>query len=221
MTSQETVSRARQSEGISSEPIYELVARTVRGLQLGRPTVVDVGCGSGNLYRHLCEHCEHYLGVDIIRYDGFPTEAEFVGADLESGRVPLPDASADVVTAVEVIEHVENPRAFVRELTRIAKPGGVVVVTTPNQLSLLSLLSLVVKQRFAAFQDVHYPAHLTALLEVDLRRIAAEAGLEHAEIVYSRHGRIPATARDYPKALSGLFPRGLSDNVLLAARRPV
>ena len=57
----------------------------------------------------------------------------------------LPDGWADVVTALEVIEHLENPRAFCRELARVAKPGGWVVVTTPNQLSLLSLLSLVVK----------------------------------------------------------------------------
>jgi len=64
-----------------------------------------------------------------------------------------------------------------RSLVALARPGGWVLVTTPNQLSWLSLLCLVVKNRFAAFQDVHYPAHLTALLEVDLRRLAREASL--------------------------------------------
>ena len=90
-------------------------------------------------------------------------------------RCRLADQFADVVAAVEVVEHLENPRAFCRELARIVKPGGWVVVTTPNQLSLLSLLTLVVKQRFSAFQDVSYPAHITALLETDLRRIARNA----------------------------------------------
>ena len=53
-----------------------------------------------------------------------------VQIDLDAGRVPLPDASAETVVAVETIEHLENPRAFFRELFRLAKPGGTVLVTT-------------------------------------------------------------------------------------------
>jgi len=90
-----------------------------------------------------------------------------------------------------------------RKLVRLANPGEWVVVTTPNQLSLLSLLTLLVKHRFQA--DVHYPAHLTALLEIDLRRIAAEVGLAEFEIEYSLAGRIPLTARHYPQSLSRYF----------------
>jgi len=82
----------------------------------------------------------------------------------QSGGIPLTDSSADVVSAIEVIEHLENPRAFMWKLVRLTKPEGWVIVTTPNQLSLLTLF---VKHRFLAFQDVDYPAHLTALLEID------------------------------------------------------
>ena len=77
-----------------------------------------------------------------------------------------------------------------------------------------------VKHRFSYFQDVHYPAHLTALLEVDLMRIAAECGLDDARIEFTASGRVPFTARHYPKFASRAFPRALSDNVLLAARKP-
>jgi len=106
-----------------------------------------------------------------------------------------------------------------RKLVRLAKPGGWIIVTTPNQLSFLSLLTLLVKHRFQAFQDVHYPAHLTALLEVDLRRVAAEAGLAKIEIEYSHSGRIPGTARRYPKLLSRWFPQALSENVLVIGQK--
>ena len=85
----------------------------------------------------------------------------FLRADLDGARLPLDDESVDVAAAVEVIEHLENPRAFVRELARITRPGGWVVVTTPNQLSALSLLTLLVKGRFSAFQERDYPAHRT------------------------------------------------------------
>ena len=123
-----------------------------------------------------------------------------------------------MTAAVEVIEHLENPRAFVRELVRVTKPGGWVVVTTPNQLSLLSLLTLLVKGQFSAFQATDYPAHRTALLEIDLRRIAAESGLEQIEVAYTGWGRIPLSARHYPAGLAALSPRRFSDNLALIAR---
>ncbi len=132
----------------------------------------------------------------------------------------MSEESADVVVAVEVIEHLENPRQFARRLVRLAKSGGWVIITTPNQLSFLSLLTLVLKKRFQAFQDVHYPTHLTALLEVDLRRIAGECGLEQIQIEYSGEGRIPWTALHYPAWWSRMFPRALSDNVLVIGRKP-
>lgn len=74
------------------------------------------------------------------------------------------------------IEHLENPRAFIRVLVRLTKPGGWVFVTTPNQLSLLSQMTLMLKNQFNAFQEAPslYPAHITALLEIDLIRITTE-----------------------------------------------
>ena len=149
---------------------------------------------------------------------GSPADGEFGTIDTNTGHVQLGDGVADVVTAVETIEHVENPRAFARELTRLCRPGQWVVVTTPNQLSLLSKLTLVLRNEFNAFRASSYPAHLTALLEVDLRRIASECGWTDVTIRYTGEGRIPGTSRHYPGWLSRLFPRALSDNIALAAR---
>jgi hypothetical protein len=101
----------------------------------------------------------------------------------------------------------------------VVRPGGWVVVTTPNQLSVLSLLTLVTKQRFSAFQDNAYPAHRTALLEVDLRRIFAECGLDEVEVRYTCSGRVPLTAMHYPRGVSRLWPRGLSDNLVVTGRK--
>ena len=108
----------------------------------------------------------------------------------------------------ETIEHVENPRALMRELSRVAKPGAWLIVTTPNQLSLASLMTLLVKHRFSYFQDVHYPAHLTALLEVDLMRIAAECGLDDARIEFTASGRVPLTASALPEIPEPRFSAG-------------
>jgi 2-polyprenyl-3-methyl-5-hydroxy-6-metoxy-1,4-benzoquinol methylase len=211
------VGRARQSLGTSAPAIYRTVARLLA--QRGASgTLADIGCGGGHLWRALGSAFSRCVGVDAVRYDDLPDVVEFVPADLDRLPLPLPDGSADVVTALEVIEHLENPRAFCRELARVAKPGGWVVVTTPNQLSLLSLLSLVVKKRFGAFQDSSYPAHITALLEVDLRRIARECALDAIEVSYTEQGRVPGTGAHYPAALSAGLPRLLSDNLVLIGR---
>lgn len=211
--------RARQSLGTSDRAIYEMVTGALRRQTAGGETLLDVGCGVGNLWPFVRERFSRCIGVDAVRYEGLPDDVEFTRADLNAPRIPLPDGCADTVVSVETIEHLENPRGFMRELARLVRPGGCVVITTPNQLSLLSLLTLALKQRYSAFQDVHYPAHVTALLEVDLRRIAAECGLTEIEVAYTHQGRVVLTPWHYPRTLARLSPRLFSDNLLVVARR--
>jgi 2-polyprenyl-3-methyl-5-hydroxy-6-metoxy-1,4-benzoquinol methylase len=216
--------RARQSLGSSHDAIYHMVDRALsaRGIAGGR--LVDVGCGSAGLWRLLAYRFASYCGLDAVRYQGFPTDAEFHLIDLDAldnpAGAPVAPREADVVAAVETIEHLENPWAFMRALVELVRPGGWVVVTTPNQLSALSLATLVIKRRFSAFQDTHYPAHRTALLEVDLRRAAGECGLRPVDVLYSHAGRVPLTSWHFPAALARSFPRALSDNLLIIGRKP-
>lgn len=210
--------RARLSEGRSADPIYATVADMLASCN-AHGVVADVGCGSGALWPALKGRFSACIGLDAARYAGLPRDIDFRAIDLDTGRLPLENANVDAAVAVEVIEHLENPRAFARELARIVRPGGWVVISTPNQLSLLSLLTLAAKGRFSAFQDAEYPAHLTALLEVDLRRILAEAGLRDIRVAYTSRGRIPFSGWHYPPALAVLAPRWLSDNVVAAGQR--
>lgn len=207
--------RALRSGGGSQPAIYAMVADALRRSGVANGRMLDIGCGSGNLYPFVCDRLSSYVGVDLVGYDGFPAAAEWVEANLDELPLPLAAGCADVVAAVETIEHLENPRAFMRELVRLAKPGGTVVVTTPNQLSLLSKMTLILKNRFGAFQDVHYPAHITALLEIDLIRIATACGLQKLSISYSNSGRIVFTSAHYPRAISARWPRMMSDNICL------
>ena len=213
---------ARLSLGSSHEAIYRTVAEALASRQLTGECFIDVGCDGGHLRPFVQDRFARYVGMDAVRYDELPGDITFHQVDLDGrGSLPGDDATADVAAAVETIEHVENPRALARELARLVKPGGWVILTTPNQRSLLSLVTLFTKGRFSAFQDSDYPAHITALLDVDLLRIGSEIGLTDAAIDYTRHGRIPLTGWHYPTALSTLFPRALSDNLLYIGRKPV
>jgi 2-polyprenyl-3-methyl-5-hydroxy-6-metoxy-1,4-benzoquinol methylase len=210
--------RALQTRGESSDVIHRAVAGALRD-RGATGAVVDVGCGTGQFCDSLAGIADSYTGVDVIGHRGFPDHARFVRADLDRGAIPLPDDSADIVVAIETIEHLENPRAFCREMVRVLKPGGWIAISTPNQLSLLSLLTLVVRGQFAAFQENSYPAHRTALLEIDLRRIASECRLTGLDVRYTCSGRVPTTGIHYPSGLARLFPRACSDNLVLVGRK--
>ena len=215
----DATSRALLSGGSSLPAIHEAVIRLVDERAKRKETILDVGCGVGNLRSALGRRFARYVGIDLLRYDGFPVTEELVLADLNHPPFALPAGCADVVISVETIEHLENPRAFVRELVRLLKPSGLLIVTTPNQLSLLSKLTLVMKNQFNAFQASSYPAHLTALLESDLRRIALESSLVDIRVTYTHQGRMPLTSRHWPARL-GCRGRLFSDNVLLSGLRP-
>lgn len=225
--SMDAAERARQSAGSSNSlRLYEVVQGLVR-CHGQKGLLVDVGCGQGNLFPLVEPLCERYVGVDIVRYEHFPrhARAEFAPLNLDAGRAALPDASCEVVCCLETIEHVENPRALMRELTRLLKPGGLLVVTTPNQLSWLSKLCFILKNEHVHFQERPglYPAHLSALLAVDLLRMARENGLADAQIHYSGEGRVPGVGSLWPRWLcaeEGWRGRAFSDNVVLSARKP-
>ncbi|GAC1465134.1 MAG: hypothetical protein NVSMB9_04450 [Isosphaeraceae bacterium] len=214
-----TEDRARLSLGSSGDEIYRMVARALADRGVAGGSLVDVGCGRGGLWPFVRERFANYMGVDVVAYEGFPAEGRFVAVDVDSGAIPLADVAFDVVASIETIEHLDGPRRFVAELVRLLKPGGWLLVTTPNQLSLHSLVSLVLRGYFSAFHESPglYPAHITALVETDLLRIAREQGLVDAAIHYSNHGRVPLTSGHYPSPFRG---RRFSDNLLLMARRP-
>ena len=117
-----------------------------------------------------------------------PNEIEWIQADLNA-PLPCPDASFDAIISTEVIEHLENPRAVFREFSRLLRPGGHLLLTTPNQESIRSLASLIVRGHHVAFLDESYPAHLTALVRRDMERLCLEARLRAAAVLVHRFRR--------------------------------
>lgn len=100
--------------------------------------LLDVGCGDGSFLAHLADHIADpsvsYVGVDYSEYQlakATQLPFEFHPCDLGEG-IPLPDGSVDVVHAAEVIEHLYDPDLLVEECHRVLRPGGHLVVTTPN-----------------------------------------------------------------------------------------
>src|SRR5512135_2716132 len=98
---------------------------------------LDLGAGQGAL-----SHALKLRGCDVTAADVNTSQFKAEGvpcARLDLNRpLPFADRDFDLVMAVEVLEHLESPRAFLREIHRVLRPGGLAVITTPNIASLPS-----------------------------------------------------------------------------------
>ena len=93
---------------------------------------------------------DHVYAADLVRFADPPPGVKWSTADLNE-PLPLAPASVDLLVAIEVVEHLENVRAVCREWARLVRPGGAVVITTPNNESLRAILSLFFRGHFIAF----------------------------------------------------------------------
>lgn len=212
---------AELSKGVSGYPVRDMALRLVEPYRTSG-SLLDYGAGVGDLLKeiHGLGWFDHLAGADIMpRPASLPEEIGWWQNDLND---PLVDSDRfDVVLSTEVVEHLENPRAMMREIAGFLKPGGVVVMTTPNQESIRSLCSLVFGGHYAAFRGASYPAHITALLQLDLERIAIEAGFNQIEFHHTGHGRLPKVCSVTWQQVSfgWLSGRRFSDNVAMTAVR--
>ncbi len=214
---------AEASGGISSDEIYTMIEETLTDLQLGGRSL-DYGAGLGNLSKRLLSmrRFERLYAADIMEKPDGLAGVVWLQEDLNN---PIQGYASyfDVVVAAEVIEHLENPRSMVRDLFRLCRPGGFVIVTTPNNESLRAVISLLVRGHYVAFNDSCYPAHITALLRKDLSRILQEAGFQPPRFRFTQKGAVPGLTRFTWQGASGGFLRGInfSDGMLAVAQKPL
>jgi 2-polyprenyl-3-methyl-5-hydroxy-6-metoxy-1,4-benzoquinol methylase len=132
------------------------------------------------------------------------------------------DCQFDNVICSETIEHLENPRHTFRCLNQLLKPGGLLVLTMPNQESIRSYIGLLFGGHFTHFLGACYPAHITALVRLDLIRICQETGLLQPTFLFTNSGGIPKLPSLSWQTISfGLLcGRFFSDNLVMVTRKP-
>jgi len=150
--------------------------------------LLDAGCGTGRtlLYRrHL--PCVRVLGLDMSPHArDNPNVDSHVRGDLEA--LPFPNASFDIVLSTHVAEHLAHPETAFGEMARVLRPGGRLLLLTPNRRHYVPLLArflplrlhVAVNRRRGLDEDEVFPTLYRANTATDLRRLTGGAGL-HVE----------------------------------------
>ena len=177
--------------------------------------VLDVGCGGGILSEALAERGASVLGIDLAESALQAAEAHRAGQAVEYRLESSRDAAArgevfDVVTCMEMLEHVADPAAVLRDIHALLKPGGWAFFSTINRT---------LKARLGAVYAAEYLLHLVPqgthqydwfIKPAELSRMAERAGLTPVAFCGMDYLPLQQTAR---------LSRNLDINYLFAARR--
>jgi ubiquinone/menaquinone biosynthesis C-methylase UbiE len=144
---------------MSTEKIYRAVLESLRRQSIRQSiNYLDIGAGSGGLIERVkreldirdcraCDYTDNLMSIPGQKVDI---------VNLNREMLPYEDGFFDLVTATEVIEHIENPRSLFREISRVLKPGGICVLSTPNVLNVNSRL----RYLWFGFPDLFGPLSL-------------------------------------------------------------
>jgi 2-polyprenyl-6-hydroxyphenyl methylase/3-demethylubiquinone-9 3-methyltransferase len=188
--------------------------------------IVDLGCGAGLLANDLAARGHDVLGVDTtpenLAIAATHGEAEYLEADARA--VPLADGTADVVTAMDLLEHVEDPGSVVAEASRLLGPGGTFYFHTFNRTWLASFVVVKGVEWFVANTPKDLHVSRLFIRPDELRAMCEQHGLEIVELhgVRPRFGlamlRMLVTGR-VSDAFTFTFTRSLSVGYLGVARK--
>jgi ubiquinone/menaquinone biosynthesis C-methylase UbiE len=109
---------------------YAFACRLLKGL-----TILDIASGEGYGTDSLSKCAKSVIGIDVD-LEAVNHAKEKYGLDYRVGnaeRIPLENDSVDAIVSFETIEHLSDPRKFLEELFRVLKPGGHLVISTPNK----------------------------------------------------------------------------------------
>jgi len=100
--------------------------------KVNRPVILDIGCGTGATARLLSEHGE-VIGLDFSKLALEACEKRDLKNLLKGSatQIPLADESVDVIVATDIIEHLDNDSAALKEFQRVLKKTGFAIITVP------------------------------------------------------------------------------------------
>lgn len=155
-------------------------------------TAVDIGCGGGLFAEELARMGAHVIGVDPSTSSLHTARSHALSAglniDYRAGAgetLPLEDGSVDIACCVDVLEHVSDVDAVIRETARVLRTGGVYLFDTINRtrVSRLIMIRLLQEWRLTACLPANLHAWEQFITPEELRTVLRHHQLEGGDIV--------------------------------------
>jgi SAM-dependent methyltransferase len=146
--------------------LHEAVALEVQQHTPKPACILDIAAGNGALSKRLLDLGYAVVANDLDRSGWALPDLPLAQIDLNRPFAPsFADQGIRTIAAVEIIEHLENPRAFLRECREIVPPGGHLLVTTPNVTSAFSraMFFRLGTMPFFHPREYHLSGHITLL----------------------------------------------------------
>ena len=151
----------------------------------------DLGSGPGAMAERLA-----VLGCTVTAVDrdetGFEARVPHISVDFNQPDFAssVGNGSFQLVTAIEVIEHVESPIGFLQNIARLLAPGAIAVITTPNVDSLPARVKFFLAGKIRTMDEHGEPTHITPIfLDLFRRQYLSRAGLRLREhLVFPPNG---------------------------------
>lgn len=147
--------------------------------------LLDAGCGrTVPVLRKFQGRAGRLIGVELVDFTDVPTGIETHNSDL--ARLPLEDASVDLIMSRSVFEHLVDPDSVYREFSRVLKPGGRLVFLTANLWDYGTIVARLIPNRFHArivkavegrAEEDTFPTAYKTNTRGDVDRLAAQSGL--------------------------------------------
>lgn len=144
-------------------PIFFNAIEYLISLRKSDVIIADIGCGRGAFMdniendpvsKHFAKirnykgRVSKVIGLDVDSgAECNPTIDEFILIE-NDGKLNLPDSSVDVAICMFVVEHLENPSLFFKEISRILKKGGTICIVTPNKYSYVGIISSLIPNKY-------------------------------------------------------------------------
>jgi len=163
--------------------LHDQIAEVIQSVLPKGARILDSGAGAGALSQRLQDLGYAVYSVDknhaCFKADTCFEQIDLDDADQLSAFMMAHAESFELVLAVEVIEHVENPWKYIRDLKSLVRPGGYILLSTPNVASWYSRVLFFFTGRLHQFGDGdrHY-GHINPIFEDELRLIAQRTDLQ-------------------------------------------
>jgi 2-polyprenyl-6-hydroxyphenyl methylase/3-demethylubiquinone-9 3-methyltransferase len=177
-----------------SKPLHDLNPLRLRYVErimpLAHARIVDVGCGGGILSEAMARDSADVLGIDLSQAVLDVAELHALEAQVRVGYRAVAaevlaqeqPANFDLVTCMEMLEHVPDPAAMLAALANLVKPGGDVVVSTLNRKPIAFAVAIIGAEYIARVLPRGTHEYLKFIRPSELARWGRAAGLELADL---------------------------------------